>query len=220
MRLSKPRKEIVDAMMKERISEAAGSVIEQHGINGVTMDRVASTVGVATGSLYNYFHDKNELMQFIFVRVAEPYVQAIEEIANRNLPARQKLEEILHLALERSVTHKSIIRLLVELRQDRDIRNNTRPRFLQIFTSIFEQGIRDGTFRPHNPVHTGRMFLGCLAELFELQAKDTPADEVDGYVTALIDAAIRGFGVDNRNVISNKESPDLQQCIQDQRETS
>jgi AcrR family transcriptional regulator len=205
MRLTKARKEIVTAMMKDVVFEAASSVIEQHGVEGFTMERVASTAGFATGSLYNYFHDKSELMQFVVVRIAEPYVREIEEIANGDLPARQKLQSILRLARDRSITHKSVIRFLCESRQDRDVRRDLRPRFLRCFAAIFEQGIHDGTFRPHNPSNTAHMFQGCLSELFELQASNASADEVDGYVAALIDATIRGFAVDvNPSIASDK----------------
>ena len=87
MRLSKARKALVTAMMKDTICEAASSVLEQHGAGGLTMDRVASTVGLATGSLYNYFQDKDDLLQFFYTRLAGPFFQAIEETANTELPA-------------------------------------------------------------------------------------------------------------------------------------
>jgi hypothetical protein len=53
----------------------------------------------------------------------------------------------------------------------------------------------DGTFRPHNPSYSARMFLGCLSELFELQADDASSEEVNGYVGALIDAAVDGLSI-------------------------
>jgi hypothetical protein len=60
---------------------------------------------------------------------------------------------------------------------------------------VFERGIEEGSFRPHNYQHTGRMFLGCISELFELQADDAPIEEVNGYVGVLIDAVLNGFSI-------------------------
>ena len=48
------------------------------------MDRVASKVGVATASLYNYFRDKNELLQYTYNRMVEPFFQAVEEVVKAN----------------------------------------------------------------------------------------------------------------------------------------
>ncbi len=195
MRLSKARRKCVTAMMRDTIFEAASSVVDKHGTAGLTMDRVASTVGLATGSLYNYFEGKNDLLQFFYTRLVEPFFQPIEEIARAELLAPQKLEKILHAAWEHAVKYKGLIRLFVAGDQRAAIRRDTRPRFLHILTAIFEQGIREGLFGPHNPEHMGRMFQGCLSELFDLLAEGAPNDELNEYVGMLIDATIRGFSV-------------------------
>ncbi len=196
MRLSKARKEFVTAMMKDTISEAAGSVLDKHGVNGVTMDRVATTAGLAKGSLYNYFQDKDELLRFVYARLVEPFYQVVEEIAGGDLPAAQKLEGVLRAALECSDKDKGIIRLLRETPQEhQEVKKGSRPRFLRLLASIFEQGILEGAFRPHEPALAAHIFYGCLSELFEIRAGDASNDEVNGYVGALIGAVLNGFSV-------------------------
>ena len=195
MRLSKARKEYVTAMMKDTIFEAAGSVLEEHGVHGITMDRVANVAGLAKGSLYNYFHDKDDLLQFIYARLVEPFLQTIEEIAAEQSSAPEKLEKILRTALESSDKHKAAIRLLMETDQEHEVRKSVRPRILRIFSEIFEHGIIEGSFRPHSVAHTARMFLGCFGELFELQAIDASDEEIEGYVQVLIDATQHGFSI-------------------------
>jgi AcrR family transcriptional regulator len=208
MRLSQARKEIVAKMMKDTIFEAAGVVLEQHGVNGVTMERVAHAAGLATGSLYNYFLNKNELMEFIFTRFAAPLLGAVEETANGDLSARQKLENILRMSLEYSTLHKQIVRLLLETRQDYEAKRNIRPRILQLYTSIFEQGIREGTFRPHNPAYTARLFRGGLAELFDLQTNNVPSEEVNDYAAMLMQSLLNGFCVHAmQSTTSDKAKP-------------
>ena len=196
MRLSKARKSCVNAMMRDAIFEAASSVLDQHGASGLTMDRVASTVGLATGSLYNYFRDKDDLLQFFYARLVEPFFQPIEEIAGTELPAPQKLEKILRAALEHAVTHKGLIRIFMGGDQRAEIRRDTRPRFLGILGAIYEQGIREGAFRLHNPAHMARMFQGGLSELFDLLAEGAPNEELNEYVEVLMDATVHGLSVD------------------------
>jgi AcrR family transcriptional regulator len=195
MRLSEARKQIVTAMMRDTIYEAAGSVLQQHGVGGMTMDRVATVAGLAKGSLYNYFHDKDELLQFIFTKLIEPFLQTMKEIAAEDLPAPRKLEKILHTALTRSFENKGIIRLLATTDQESEVRKTVRPQMLKIVSGIFEQGIRDGDFRPHNASHTARMFLGAFAELFEMQTDNASDEEMNEYAAVLSDAVLNGFSI-------------------------
>jgi len=213
-RLSKARKAILTTMMKETIFEAAASVLCKHGVNGTTMNRVAEAANLAKSSLYDYFESKEDLLRFINDRLVEPFFQTIEEIAKGDLSAPQKLEAILRTALERSDKHRCIIRLVAETDQGYEIKKSTRPRFTRILTSVFERGIAEGSFRPHNYIHTGRMFQGCLSELFELQAEDAPSEEVNGYVEVLIDAVLNGFSI---HVEENTESARVQQVSANQR---
>jgi AcrR family transcriptional regulator len=194
-RLSKVRKALLNTMMKETIFEAATSVLCKHGVGGTTMNRVAEAANLAKSSLYDYFENKDDLIQFFNTRLVEPCFQAIEAISHANLPAPQKLEKILRTAWEYGVKHKGLIQLLAGAEQSDQVRKDTRPRFLRLLTAIFEQGIREGSFRQHNPAHTGRMFLGCVSELFELQAQDAPSEDVNGFVEVLIDSVLNGFSI-------------------------
>ena len=210
MRLSKARKACVTTMMKDTIFEAASSLLEQHGSDAITMNQVATKVGFATASLYNYFQDKDDLLHFCYSRLVEPCLQAIGEVAGTDLPAPRKLERILRTALEYAVKHKGLIRLLAGMDYDSKIRKDTRPRLLQILTTIFQRGIEEGSFRLHDPTHTGRMFLGCLLEVFDLQAGGASTEEVNSFAETLTDATLNGFSIRaDGGSRSRKASPGL-----------
>jgi AcrR family transcriptional regulator len=195
MRLSKARKEIVTSVMKDTIFDAADSVLERHGVGGMTMDRVAATAGMTAGSLYNYFRNKDELLQCVYARLVEPFIQLLEEVAATDLTAPQKLEKIIHQGLERSFQQRCFIRLLAESEQESYVRREVRPRVLQILTRIFEQGVREGSFRPHNPVHTARMFKGCYVGLFDMQAEGASEEAVREYVEVLVSVLRNEFSL-------------------------
>jgi len=187
-------------MMKDTIFEAASSLLEQHGSDALTMNQVATKVGFATASLYNYFEDKDDLLHFCYSRLVEPCLQAIEEAAGTDLPATQNLARILRTALEHAVKHRGLIKLMAGMEYDSKIRRDTRPRLLQILTTVFERGIKEGSFRPHDPTHTGRMFLGCLLEVFDLQASGASNQDVNSFAETLIDATLNGFSVSPESV--------------------
>ena len=66
---------------------------------------------------------------------------------------------------------------------------------MRLVTSIFERGIVEGSFRPHNSAHAARMFLGCLAELCEMQVEGASSEERSDYVRTLISTLLKGVSV-------------------------
>jgi AcrR family transcriptional regulator len=194
-RLSEARKELLTTMMKNSIFEAATSVLSEHGLDGTTMNRVAAAADLAKSSLYDYFPSKDELLEFVSDRLALPFMQAVEETLGADLPAPHKLERILRIAFENCTKHKAIVRLLVQSDHEYRLRQKTRPQILEAFTAIFEQGIKEGSFHPHNPAHTGRMFLGAFRELFELLASSASEEAANEYVEVLIGAALHGLSI-------------------------
>ena len=194
-RLSKTRKELLNTMMKESIFEATTTVLREHGVEGTTMNRVAEAASLSKSSLYDYFQNKDDLLAFVSDRIIGPFLKMLDDLVPARLPATQKLETILNYALDDSTKHKAIIRLLAQADQNQQVKQSTRPRVLEAITAIFEQGIEEGTFQPHNPAYTSRMFMGCLAELFELQMSSASDEAASEYVGILIGAVRQGFSI-------------------------
>jgi AcrR family transcriptional regulator len=201
-RMSKTRKAVVARMMKEDIFEAATRVLCKYGLSGTTMNRVAEAASLTKSNLYYYLRDKDELLQVFHTRLLEPCSQAVEEVANSDLPALQKLENILRTTWKFASHHKGLVRLLVEADQDSEVRRSVRPRVLGLFTKVVEQGIQEGAFRSHNPEHTGRVFNGALTELMELLAEGASDEKVNDYVESLVDGVRHGFSIHAENKIA------------------
>jgi AcrR family transcriptional regulator len=56
--------------MVERILDAATRVLASHGYAQVSTNRVADEAGVSIGSLYRYFHDKDEIIAELQARAS------------------------------------------------------------------------------------------------------------------------------------------------------
>ena len=209
-RLRKARRELLTAMMKESIFEAASSVLSEHGVDGTTMNRVAEAADLSKSSLYDYFPSKEELLEFVVDRMFIPFMQAVNEILRADLPAPQKLEKVLWIASESGAKHKGILRLLAHVDREQDMKKRTRPQILEVFTTIFEQGVKEGSFHPYNPAHTGRMFMGAVSQLTELWESDASEEEVvNGYVKVLIDATLHGVSIHvEKDRAAGEASPD------------
>jgi AcrR family transcriptional regulator len=182
-------------VVKETIAQAADSVLEEHGIGGMTMDRVATTAGLATASLYNYFQDKDELVRFIYARLVEPFFEAIEKNAKADVPAPQKVEMILRTSAKHASERRGLVRLLADSDQRSRIRRTTHPRLTKILTGIFQRGIVEGLFRRHNPTQAAHLFAGTVTELFDLQTNGASNEEIAEFIHFLVDTVLAALSV-------------------------
>ena len=195
-RLSKARKALLTTMMKETIYEAATSVLCKHGVSGTTMNRVAEAANLAKSSLYDYFREQGRPAAILQHSTGGAVFSGDRGDCQRGLArsAETGKDPPHGFGICRRSTRASSDSWRGRIKATR-YRKDTRPRFLRLLTAIFEQGIREGSFRPHNAAHTGRMFLGCFSELFELQADGASSEEVNEYVGVLIDAVLNGFSI-------------------------
>jgi AcrR family transcriptional regulator len=168
-RLSTTRKKLLTKMMKEAIYEAAVSVLAEHGVEGTTMDRLASAANLAKGSLYSYFDGKQDLLQFVHARAIDPIVKAVDKVIRAEMSATAKLEAMLHLVFDQLATHHELFKLLLK----DDVRVLLEPssrtaREIAVgqYAAVFRQGIDEGLFRPFDPMQLAEMFVGAMAGLW------------------------------------------------------
>ncbi|MDI9444268.1 MAG: helix-turn-helix domain-containing protein, partial [Planctomycetota bacterium] len=79
--LAAQRKRLADSIMRNAIYDGVMEVLGEHGLAGATMDRIAATVGIAKGSLYNHFRGKDDLLEFVHERTIRPLLESTEQIA-------------------------------------------------------------------------------------------------------------------------------------------
>lgn len=60
-------------LSRERIGDEALALIDAEGVDALTMRRLASELGAGTMTLYGYFRDKRELLDFAIDRAARGY---------------------------------------------------------------------------------------------------------------------------------------------------
>ena len=51
--------------MKDRIQQKANDLFRRYGVKSITMDEIAAQLGVSKKTIYQYFSDKDELVEVI-----------------------------------------------------------------------------------------------------------------------------------------------------------
>jgi TetR/AcrR family fatty acid metabolism transcriptional regulator len=75
------RKESITRQRKQQIFDAALRVFSKRGFDQATIPDIAEAAGVAVGTIYNYYHNKHDLLLAIIksYMVTESFVDCLEE---------------------------------------------------------------------------------------------------------------------------------------------
>ncbi len=154
------KKEIVAAFRTQEILAAARKLLEQRGLEAMTMDEIATAAGVAKGTLYLYFQSKDDLIQAMITQVGENILRDVESSLKASGTPAEKLNRLVSVLLDYLNRERLLFPIYARelLRGKRDSREGfwrhhqeTEERFLKLMTSLFAEGIAAGQFIPANP---------------------------------------------------------------------
>lgn len=157
---------------RERILNAALLVFAEHGFYNAKVSQVARAAGVADGTIYLYFQNKDDLLISLFEDRMEWLIRRLDEgLANAggDVPTRLRrlIQEHLRLAAENPALAEFIT---VELRQSsKFVKEYGNPKFqeyLKILRDLIEEGQKEGTIRAHLDARmVVRAIFGALDEM-------------------------------------------------------
>ncbi len=172
------------------ILDAAEAVMSEQGLRSARMEDIAARVGVAVGTLYNYFKDRQQLLDALLdVRGRELLVRLDAELdRSQGAPYRERLGAFLRCILEHSRSHFRLFSVLFEegmrhgATSDRDL-----PRYQEMWSEVSRRidalnadGIRQGALRPEDRAHYPTLVLNLVQGLIfgqVLAKQPLPADE-------------------------------------------
>ncbi|HEV2356310.1 MAG TPA: TetR/AcrR family transcriptional regulator [bacterium] len=154
VRLSSSAREARIGERRSQILRAALDVFSRRGFHGATIREIATTAGLAEGTIYLYFPSKQELLRGVIVLVAEdgppPAPEAFGPGADRAF-----LSAFVRNRVETLARHAAFIRLVVheaDLHEDlrRELFRRLHDPFVGRFRPYLEARIAAGAFRPVN----------------------------------------------------------------------
>jgi AcrR family transcriptional regulator len=90
-----PRKSGQQELTREMIMDAARDLFAEKGYQHVSMRQVAKELGYSHGAIYYHFHNKAALFYAMVEEHFSMLNQLLDEIMEKELERRQKLEEVL-----------------------------------------------------------------------------------------------------------------------------
>jgi AcrR family transcriptional regulator len=183
-------------------------VLGQHGVEGMTMDRVAAAANLAKGSLYCYFESKQELLEFVHMRIVEPIAKSSDDVLHSSLPPAEKLEAMLRIVFDHLGRHHGLFRIL--LLDDarlllRPSRRTHRDNAIRRYAAVFREGIDEGLFQRVDPEHMAVMLFGAMVELWHHALATGEFRQPAPLIESLVQAFVRSISVAPRAVSKSGE---------------
>src|SRR5215470_14798960 len=150
---------------RQKILDAAGSLLVRDGLEGTSMDAVAAAAGVAKGTVYIYFPSRAELLAALRQRYAEELARRARTVLRPNAPwtaeslaaAVQRMVSVLtgYLLANRGLHH-------VLYREAGVSEEETLAPLRKLLRGTLEQAMADAAIEPTDPDTLMRFLLDGL----------------------------------------------------------
>jgi len=112
------RKAARESRSAERREAILSAALEEFSVNGYAatrLDDVARRAGIAKGTIYLYFRDKETLFQQLLRSMFAPLVAALENVPSGDMPVRATIEHMVGMFIREVIgtRRKDVIRLVI-----------------------------------------------------------------------------------------------------------
>ena len=184
----------------ERILEAAIKVFAEQGFHQATISMIARKAGVADGTIYLYFKNKDDIMVHFFNQRTKQAFSRFREAVERAGDAREKLTVLIRTHLKEFQLNRD----LAVVYQTETHRNNRScevqiremsKMYLDIVSEIVEQGQQEGLVR--KDLYLGlvkRFIIGAVDEVINTWLHSNTDYDLSSMAEPLVDLFLRGVG--------------------------
>jgi AcrR family transcriptional regulator len=153
------KEELVKDFRTRELLDAACRVVARHGFQGATVDRVAEEAKIAKGTVYLYFHTKEELLKAAVEQGMANFVNQIRVEVEEVKTPLEKLCRLVEASLELSDTNRDFFKTLL-LERNFLAAAPSHPEaahmldlylsYINFIASVIKDGIIAGVLRPHD----------------------------------------------------------------------
>ena len=185
---------------RETILRAAAKVFAGAGYFNAKVSDVARTAGVADGTVYLYFRNKEDLLTSIFSWAMEEFMARAKSELPQILDPRERLRRFaqLHFSLIERERDVAIV-FQIELRHSTKFMEKFSTTYLadylQVLREVIEAGQREGAFRAHlHPKVVAKFLFGILDEMATNWVLSRKKNSLSSMVDPVMDLFLNGLG--------------------------
>jgi AcrR family transcriptional regulator len=197
----KSKEEVVHEFRIHSIQEAAMRVIARKGMAAATMQEIAEEAGVAKGTIYLYFRDRDELVEKTFETAIGELHKRVDAALALEIPFEEKLRALISAQVGFFSENAEFFRLYMTLKmpegtpaQQRRQKRNCQPQYetrVKAFAGVLNQAMESGEIRKSDPYRLALFLIegSAAITLHRLSEAEPPAEQqdVDLIVSTIVD---------------------------------
>ncbi len=184
----------------QRILDAAVDVIAENGFFQSPVSKIAERAGVADGTVYLYFKNKDDVLMAAIDRMMQGFYDGIAREFERVTDPRGQLEAIGRLHLETVTVNRSMAILMqTEVRQSArfiaEFSHKHLVRYNQIVREVIRRGQEQGVFRRDlSDGLVAHCWFGAIDELLTTAVFTGRAYDAKATTAQVMDILLNGIG--------------------------
>jgi AcrR family transcriptional regulator len=192
------RKKRMEAFIRNDILESAIALLMEQGIEKFTMDRVSKSAGIAKGTVYLYYTNKQALLDAVLDYAYLPLQEQLKKIISAKGEPLWKLEQCIHVCLAHTEENKFLLRQLrTVLFATMDLRisdkNSWYWTIAGMLGKVLEEASASGMIRPANYVKVSALFIDSINSLMAHRILSEVEETIDQDVDELMDLYLNGL---------------------------
>jgi len=183
-----------------RILEAAVKVFSEQGFFQATIAQIAKEAGVADGTIYLYFKNKDDILVQFFGYKTKQVFERFREAVKKGRTAEEKLRNLIrrHLEAFQQDINMAVVYRSETHRNNRQVEEQIKKMsklYMDIVSEIVEQGQQEGSMR--KDLYVGlvkRFILGGVDEVINTWIHAGGKYDLTSMADPLVDLFIKGIG--------------------------
>ncbi len=193
--IRKTKEEVVEEFRCASIQDAAMRVIARKGVDDTTIQDVADEAGIAKGTVYVYFRDREELFARTADRAFEMLVERMDPVFDVETSFAEKLTNVVTTQLRFFDENRALFRATLALSQRDASHKKKSPAFTRYSSRLekmFADALESGELRPGlDPHAVASIYRDCargviLRRLENSKNKTSPDDDARVIVSILL----------------------------------
>jgi len=192
------RKKVLEAFTRQGILDAAIGLLTREGVQGLTMDRVAMEAGVAKGTLYVYFTNKEEILDAALDASFDPLITELSALLDDDCVPDRKLAEFSLCHLRFFDEHRDLIRVLFFDRErthseKNHYADNRYQTSVKQVAAVLDEGVRQGLFSSLDLMKGAAMFIEANMGMVMQRIHDGISGDVEKDAKQITDLFMEGL---------------------------
>lgn len=202
------KEEMLREFRVREILDATYRVVSRHGFQGATVDRVAEEAKIAKGTIYLYFHKKEELFKAAVEQGMENFTNQVRAEVKEVSAPLEKIVCLVEVVLELSDTNRDFFKMLLLERNllaaspDHPEASHTLDLYLdhiRFIEETLQEAVDAGVLRPHDTEASAFALSESMRGCFQQRALGLTARSASEDAEILLDLLMHGVLNPNYN---------------------